>query len=57
MSLSSKLNEFDGVSLTGAKINLQYVFIESALYMSGAEELLKLFYSSPWEMAVLQCQD
>lgn len=57
MSASSKLNEFDGVSLTGAKINLQYMFIVSVLYMSGAEEILKLYYFSHWEMVVLQCQD
>lgn len=57
MSASSKLNEFDGVSLTGAKISLRYMFIVSVLYMSGAEKLLKLNYFSPLERAVLQCHD
>lgn len=57
MSASSKLNEFDGVSLTGAKTSLQYMFIVSVLYMSGAEEPLKLNYFSPLERVVLQCHD
>lgn len=57
MSASSKRNEFDGVSLTGAKIILQYMFIVSVLYMSRAQELLKSNYFSPLESVVLQCHD
>lgn len=56
MSANSKLNEFDGVSLAGAKISLQYMFIVSVLYTSEAEELLKLNYFL-LESGVLQCHD
>lgn len=44
MFVSFKLNEFDGVSLIGVKISLQYMFIVFVLYMFGVEELLKLNY-------------
>ena len=57
MSASSKLNESDGVSLTGAKISLWDMFIVSVLYMSGAQEQLKLNYFSPLESVVLQRHD